>query len=357
MLIPALLEALHGVIPSARNLFDWTDDEGRLLRYFFEGPVDTAIAQLYFEQFHNRKEVACMPAFGSLREAPMGVRCAGELDHPAFFDSELYNEVWRPQGLRTRLEGIVRSRSGRLMGSLVLYRGPGETPFGTRDEALLATLLPMVAGALERPSPACDATPRELHVTGPEPAETLLLDLHGRVLHGTPGAARLLMLADDGLSRDTLQRTLGERVKRLFGRLILQLGERARLQPAALPRAGWPSLTMFNAFGRFDAHSALLWSPDAGNARGAPLLQIVVRRLEPRPVALHRVLRQLPISPGQASVCVALYAGQAQTDIARSMGVAASTVVDHVRKLYRTLEVSGSAELRELLDQRIGAAV
>ena len=35
-LVPAVLEALHRVVPSSRNLFDWTDAQGRLLRLLEE---------------------------------------------------------------------------------------------------------------------------------------------------------------------------------------------------------------------------------------------------------------------------------------------------------------------------------
>lgn len=355
--IPALLEALHGVIPSARNLFDWTDEAGHLLCYFIEGPVDTSVAQLYFDEFHNRKETACMPAFRSLRQMPMSVRGAAELNHPAFFASALYNEVWRPQGLHSRIEGVVRSRSGRLLGSLVLYRGRGEVPFTVRDQALLAAVLPLVADALGREHPTAEADTQDLHVGSLEPPETVVLDGSGQVLHATEGLERLLMLADDGLSRDALRRTLAERLQRLFGRIIGQMTERARYADGAAATAPWPSLTIVNAFGRFDAHGSLLRSACAGPQSASPLLQIVVRRLEPRSVALHRVMRALPISAGQTAVCAALYAGTTQTEIARRMGVTPTTVVDHVRKLYRALEVNGSAELREMLDQRMGAVV
>ena len=148
--IPSLLEALHGVIPSARNLFDWTDNEGRLLHYFIEGPVDTAVAQRYFEHFHNGKDASCMPAFASLRDAPAGVRPASDLDRADFFASGLYNEIWRPQGLHTRIEGVVRSRTGRLMGSLVLYRGTHDPKFTARDEQVLEGLLPLLSPAAWR---------------------------------------------------------------------------------------------------------------------------------------------------------------------------------------------------------------
>ena len=45
-LVPALPEALHGRVPSCRNLFDGTDAQGRLLRYCIEGPIKVALAQL-----------------------------------------------------------------------------------------------------------------------------------------------------------------------------------------------------------------------------------------------------------------------------------------------------------------------
>ncbi|MBK6595730.1 MAG: hypothetical protein IPG23_25310 [Burkholderiales bacterium] len=67
VLVPAFLEALHAVVPSYRNLFDWTDAQGRLVRYYIEGPIDTAVAQLYFDAFHNKLEAAAMPMFDSLQ--------------------------------------------------------------------------------------------------------------------------------------------------------------------------------------------------------------------------------------------------------------------------------------------------
>ncbi len=363
LLIPALLEALHELIPSARNLFDWTDKEGRLVRYFIEGPVNTEIAQLYFERFHNRDEAQHMPVFNSLREAAIGVRGAGELDQPQFLTSALYNEIWRPQGFRTRIEGVVRSREGQLLGSLVLYRGPNDPPFSAKDETTLAQVLPLLAGALERAA-QIDSTPHEKFVFGPEAPETLLLDTQGQLVHATQGAARLMMLADDGLSETTLQRSVQERTQRLFSKLIAQLSARALQERATVLAQPWPSLSVLNAYGRFDAHGSILW-PNAVS-RGAPaaapashnplpMLQIAIRRLELRDVALHRILRSLPISAGQASVCLSLYTGRTQTDIAKAMGVAPSTVVDQTRKLYQTLDVRGSAQLRDYLDRRLGA--
>ena len=115
-----------------------TDPHRRLLRYFIEGPIDAQIAQLYFDEFHNRREAEAMRRFDSLQRLPPGLRSAAELEHPAFFNSALYNEIWRPQGIHTRLEAVLRAARGRLLGSLVLYRAPGERRFTREDERRLA---------------------------------------------------------------------------------------------------------------------------------------------------------------------------------------------------------------------------
>jgi DNA-binding NarL/FixJ family response regulator len=83
---------------------------------------------------------------------------------------------------------------------------------------------------------------------------------------------------------------------------------------------------------------------------------VTLRRHEPRRVALERALRGLPLTPGQAAVCRALADGRPQARIAEALGVAPSTVVDHVRKAYRALDVHSAFELRALLDARIACA-
>lgn len=343
--IPALLEALHAVIPSARNLLDWTDAGGRLLRYDIEGPVDTRIAEIYFEHFHNRLEGDCMPVFASLMRSPAGVRAAAPLMTHEFFNSALYHEVWKPQQLHSRIEGVVRGVRGQLLGSLVLYRGPTDPAFQPDDEQALAALLPSVARGLEWLRPASND---ERFRPAPEGAETLLLRPDGELLHASAGALRLLLLADDGLSPAAfaqLQQRLPGQLRRLFGRLLEALRERP--QPALSAR----SMTLVNAHGCFTVEASRLEPLHGAAAEG--LLQISLRRMEPEVVALHRALRHLPLSPTQLRVCAGLYRGCPMATLGRELGVAASTVTDHVRKAYRALDVRDAAALRRLLERQM----
>jgi DNA-binding CsgD family transcriptional regulator len=346
VLVPAVLEALHTLVPSQRNLFDWTDAQGRLVRYFIEGPIDAQIAHLYFAEFHNRREAEAMPRFDTLRRLPAGVRSADELDHAGFFRSALYNEIWRPQGFHTRLEAVLRARDGGLLGSLVLYRGPGEARFTPTDEQHLAAVLPAFAAALQAHGAA---QADDHHVASPEPPETLLLTLAGELCHASAGAERLLLMAEGGASPDRLGHPARLGDSRLLAMLLVRLRERAAGGPVQV-LAPPPSITHETAAGQFVASGVLLRARRAGEP---PLAQVTLRRLEPHRVALERALRGLPLTPGQMAVCRALYGGHTQAQIGLQLGVAPATVTDHVRKAYRTLDLGSVHELRALLDSRI----
>jgi DNA-binding CsgD family transcriptional regulator len=382
VLVPAVLEALHHVVPSYRNLFDWTDEQGRLVRYFIEGPVDAAIAQLYFDEFHNRRKTEAMPACADLRLMPAGVRTAAELDHPGFYRTGLYNEVWRPQGFHTRLEAVLRGTRGQLLGSLVVYRRASDPRFTAEDERRLAAVLPAISAGMQ----ACgQAVADDHHVMSPQPAESLVLTLQGQVLHATPGAHGLLLMAEGGISRDSLSRPLDALAGRLLPMLLAPLRERLLL-PVAL-RGPAPSVTHETRSGQFVARGELLQPMAAAGAAavaaGAPgftgrtgptastsvlgttgpapaMAQITLRRLEPHRVALERALRALQLcaglTAGQVAVCRELYHGRAHADIGARLGISATTVVDHIRKAYRALDLRSALELRAVLDGRIGQA-
>ncbi len=355
VLIPPVLEALHAVVPSHRNLFDWTDEHGRLLRCFIEGPIDATLSQLYFDEFHNRREAEAMPRFDTLVRHPRGVRSAQQLDHPAFFRSALYNEIWRPQGFHTRLEAVVRAPCGRLVGSLVLYRAPGEARFGLHDERLLAAVLPALGEGLQAgESSVCAAQHSALagqpEVPSPDSPEALLLTLQGQVCHASAGAHRLLLMAEGGAARQTLCKPLHLLAGGLLDLLLARLREQlARIGPAAAPVPPLV-LTRYTPSGRFVARAVLLLPLQPGHA---PLAQVTLQRLEPHHVALERALRALPLTAGQMAVCRHLLQGHSHGHISLALGVALTTVVDHVRKLYRALDLRSTLELRSLLEARI----
>lgn len=328
--MPALLEALHALLPSQRNLFDWCDADGRLTHYLIEGPVDPRIAKLYFDEFHNRREADAMPGFAQALRSGALLHSAAELNRRSFFDSALYAEIWRPQGMRYRVELIPRDPLGRPLGSLVLYRGPGERCFSAAEEARLLPLAPHLARALARDAVAM-AAPGTRWVASGEAEETLLIDHLGHVAHASRGAARLLLQAGGGLR----QRVSADPFSLP---LLAELADQARVEH---------DLTRWldSAWGRFELRARRLQACDAG-AR-ASWVSVSIRRHEPQALADERRLQHLQLPPAQTAVCRLLLAGHGQAEVAQQLGVAPSTVIDHCRKLYKRLGVHSLRELQQ----------
>jgi len=336
ILIPALLEALHGVIASARNLFDWTDAGGNLVRYYFEGPIDHAINRRYFDEFHNRREREVMPTFRQAVTGRAVIHGAAELDNAAFYRSALYNEIWRPQGLHSRIEAIVRGSRARTLGSLVLYRSEVDPAFSREDEQLLAAIVPYIARALEADAALpLDFVPRH------DRSAQLSLDPDGELVHLSQDAHKLLLLAHGGITPDDASRA--PRTSD-FPTLRVLVDQLHRNEGLSNTRAG---LTVENVWGRFQFDAQSL-APVVASVPA--MIHVGIRQEEPHVIGLRRALDALPLSVTQKEVCARLRAGYTRGEIAVAMAIAPSTVADHVRKIYDRLDVHTARELRQLID-------
>jgi DNA-binding CsgD family transcriptional regulator len=325
LVMPTLLAELHALVPSSRNLFDWCDGDGALTRYCVEGPVDEAIARLYFDEFHNKREAEAMPSFAQAIASGAVLNSAAQLDTARFLNSALYAEIWRPQGFRYRVELIVRSPDGRPLGSLVLYRAPGEPCFTPAEEARLLPLLPHLARALSR-----DAAPRcapAYWQPAPEAAEVLLRDDAGWLRHASAGSRRLLLLSGPGPGLQPAAST----------ETVLHA-----LHAAA--RGGPATRLVDSPWGRFEFRAQRLHAVDG---TGPCWTEVQLRRFEPRELADERCLQGFELSSGQAAVARLLLQGLAQAEVAQRLSIAPSTVVDHTRKLYQRLGVRSARELVE----------
>jgi DNA-binding CsgD family transcriptional regulator len=331
--IPAALEAMHGVIASYRNLFDWTDAQGNLIRYYFEGPIDHRVAAHYFEEFHNQREAEVMPGFRQAINGRAVIHGADELDRPEFFRSALYNEIWRPQGLHTRLEAIVKGGRGEPLGSLVLYRAPGEPRFTREDEQLLEQAAVYIARGLESED---DAAGTQGFAVAPTRKALLTLGSRGELLHLSQDALKVLLLAHGGVTPHGVARA-PRREDFATLNLMWQHHERGR----GLSREGL-LLTIDNAWGRFVFDSEPMVPLQGGDAA---VIHVGVQQFESRVVSLRRALDGLPLSPAQREVCALLHRGESHHSIAAELSVAPSTVADHVRKIYAKLDVHSVGEL------------
>ncbi|HUL65623.1 MAG TPA: helix-turn-helix transcriptional regulator [Burkholderiaceae bacterium] len=339
--VVALLASLHRLIASTRNLFDFTDADGHLVRYYFEGPIDHEIARHYFEHFHNRREAEVMPSFEQAISRRAVVLCADELNNARFFRSALYNEIWRPQGLHSRIEAVVRDDAGRPLGSLVLYRGRDDPHFTRNDEALLAAIVPYIACAL-----TAGATAPNAWAEHADAHATVVLSSRGELVQASAHALRLLLLAHGEITPETAARAPRREDFSTLSRLwrSVQTGDAARLQPA--------SCAVENAWGRFvfDAEPLL---PITARSATATTVQVSIRHQQSATAALRRALDAMPLSAAQSAVAALLYDGHPQPEIATRLGIAPSTVADHVKKIYTSVDVHSVQELHARIDAEL----
>jgi DNA-binding NarL/FixJ family response regulator len=80
------------------------------------------------------------------------------------------------------------------------------------------------------------------------------------------------------------------------------------------------------------------------------MIAVTIQHAEP-PVLRARALHA-PLSIVQKKVCSLLLCGLSHREIACELEVSPSTVIDHVRKIYRKLDVHSIDDLRAKLLQR-----
>lgn len=336
--VPALLEALHAIVPSSRNRFGWADARGRMSRLYVEGPIDHRIAAHYFAEYHERREADTLPTFS---DTVLG-RAAGRVDErcrPAFYRSALYHEVWRPHGLHTRIEAVVRGARGQPLGALALYRGAGDPPFTADDEWLLAQAAQYATRPLEA---ACPVPRAAEYVSRRDRRAQLGLDAQGELLHLSPDALKLLMLSHGGMTPAAMARAPRREDFPTLS-MLWQHHQRAHaLSDDPL------TVTVENAWGRFVFDTAVLAPMHPAQAL---VIHVGIQQQEPLALALRRTIDALPLSSAQREVCALLHSGLSQAEIARTLSVAPSTVADHVKKIYGRLDVHSVHELGERIRQ------
>lgn len=81
-----------------------------------------------------------------------------------------------------------------------------------------------------------------------------------------------------------------------------------------------------------------------------------LRRDEPLGLRAANAARSLGLTPRQQEICSRIADGEEYREIAAALGISASTVVDHVRRIHRRLGVRSRAKLIMLLEQTANGA-
>ncbi|MBA3730858.1 MAG: hypothetical protein H0W93_00385, partial [Gammaproteobacteria bacterium] len=111
ILIPALLEKLHDVIPSYGNAFFWTDANFKFRNLYDENPIFPQVASVYASEFYNNREREIFNTFSESMRYDRGVQSLEEVlktEKKAFFRHDFYHLIYRPLGYRHFIRIVLR---------------------------------------------------------------------------------------------------------------------------------------------------------------------------------------------------------------------------------------------------------
>ena len=156
----------------------------------------------------------------------------------------------------------------------------------------------------------------------------VLVDSRGRVLQFSESVAQLV-----GWPTSTAGR-------RLPGQL------HAFLTEASTRRKHTCFVTLNGTRLRVDCY----WLADTGGTTSRQYA-LYVQRDDPKALRAANAAHSLGLTRRQQEVCARIADGQEYREIAAELGISASTVIDHVRRIHRRLGVRNRAKLVALLEQ------
>jgi DNA-binding CsgD family transcriptional regulator len=336
--MPALIDALHALVPHHAAAFIWVDREAHVKNIYDAGSIDRRLLTLYAAEYckqprtaYGRGFMTAMRTFAGVHELP---------DWGEFYQTDLYNIIWRDFAAHHAIQAIIRDSGGwegTAIGALVLWRAANEPAFTREDKRRLADLIPAIAhGLYDRHGGA----PPGRH--GAQERGMLILDRgSARIVHACADARKLMALAGSAhvehirVARDAPGEAIAPMLDELRRRAIAMLAGRSGVPPM---------LQVVNPWGRF-----VLRGFPLASSRGATngLIGVFVERHEPLPVRVWRRLSDRGLTETQERVCVMLAQGLSRGEIARRLDVSAHTAIDHIRTLYRKLDVRNRDQMIE----------
>lgn len=354
MVMPALLQALHDVVPSYTNSFMWVDERGGTRRTLVENPDEVEpVLPLYFNgraaRYETEVRFTCSEMMGG-RQGVYSQEQVLKVDHRAYRRHAFYNEIMRPTGNHQSLCFVVRKDDGPL-GMGMVSRTLGERGFKTSEKRELQALLPYIAHALEVPDD------RSVPLSGADDEGFLLVDRRAVIRYMSPVARRLVCLARDPVFSDNVfyfpggERMLRKGLAGLVRKLLDASHDSCHngAPPVWRHRNAWGGYVFraqwLEGGGDRETHCAAGLSELVSSEDPDRLIGVTVRYQEPLSLKLLRRLQRFSLSPRQREVGLWLAQGASLREISARLHISERTVGAHARALYDKLGVHNRAQL------------
>ncbi|MBN3840115.1 MULTISPECIES: LuxR C-terminal-related transcriptional regulator [Burkholderia] len=330
LVIPHVIEAARHIVGADWGMFFYADEHYALSDVYSENDTVYTVLPSYFMNVHNtaRQEVLGVTFSDAMRRGRGFVNSAHYDDE--LLSSEMYADLWQPTSMRHCLE-LTATDGTRGWGSLQLSRAPGSRPFSEKNHRDIEPVARHLAHALSRPAQL------PLHEAEGSLSAIVVVDGAGRLLLHNTESIRMLSLA----TGEPLAFYRHDHLPDWLAPLLSNVNRIWRGHPA--PPA---TLERRNTAGRFRFKAYRL--ADARPVQRDFSIVIYIEHFPPLELEIERLGFEFGLTERQRELCTQLVLGRSHSEIASGFALRNSTVIDHVRKIYRKLNVHNHDELRSV---------
>jgi DNA-binding CsgD family transcriptional regulator len=307
---------------------------GGLADIYSEYPRFLELGALFLSEFVDGGEG--VPGFSECMRTHFGVGANESVFPDGFFRSDLYDLIYRPQGIHLPLQAAVRDRSGRALGAMLVYRGPGERRYSPEEMTLMASFLPHIAHGMQQRPDLSPATAES------EDRGLLIVQSPSHVLHVSPQARTLCHFALDRPPDTVGELGVDQAMLPILTRLSGNLRDTFSGRPSPPP-----TMTLKSPWGLFILRAYWL---ESLQSEENGLVGVTIERYEPLSLRLLRNMRASGLTERQRQLCLLLFDGMSIPAAAKRLNVSQHTIVDHLKKVYLKLDVHSRDELRSKLE-------
>ena len=324
-LVHSLLPAVRQLVPAHSAGVFWVDADGEMSHLYAERLLPPDAMSRYHEVHYQKSRQGFRNAFLARASSadPVSFHSfTAEEQSDAYF-----RDVLHPLDAYHVLYGMLRNGSN-CFAQVSLYRGKDDRPFDAGPAQTLRELLRYVEAGLGRmswsPTSDKDAVMVEEHLG--------IVDKQGGISSGSNSWRRLLRLA--ALPRVSPRNAPDE--QRAIELFLEDLCARAN-RPHGGREVDAYGVQRETPWGRFVLRCFCL---EDYRGRRADHVGLLIRRDEPRSLALVRGAARAGLTPQQSEVALLLAGGMSNREISEAMGLTLNTASYHVKEVYSRLHVN-----------------
>jgi DNA-binding CsgD family transcriptional regulator len=341
----AVVPLLHEIIPHEGSRLALVAPDATITTGYSENPASSAIFRERLWRFMDDPSALMSLWVPGVRAVAIG--WALHRQGGNYLESGYYREIEVPLGSCWILDAMIGD-GGRTIGFVSLTRPRSARPFTVDDVQDLDRLRPWLAHAFRhaRPGAARLEDWGQPSVAG-EPLRSgqMVLAPDARIVYQTAGLEQWLRILLGESSNYTRHVPACDRLPTPVLKLLRQIAGAANGTSNTPPR-----MQVSTAYGvlaleaKWLVPSGIL-PADAARDPKSCLIAVTIE-LHEHPIAYAaRVLRERGATPTQVKVGIHLALGKTRPVIADELGLQRSSVADHAKKLYQTLDVHNSTEL------------